>query len=95
MTTYAAEFTALERAVADFKQARAERAAWGVSWIMADRQLETLIHHFPDRARSILDAIEQKTRHVLADDDVSNGGPSARSRGDVAAQSPMQESEVT
>jgi hypothetical protein len=53
-----AEFARLDRAVAEFRQVRAELGMTGVSWIMADRQLEILVAQVPKRARQILDTIE-------------------------------------
>jgi len=53
-----AEFARLDRAVAEFRQVRAELGMTGVSWIMADRQLKILVPQFPKRARQILDTIE-------------------------------------
>jgi hypothetical protein len=56
----APEFARLDQAVTEFRQVRAELGITGVSWIMADRQLETLLPRFPERARQILDAIDRE-----------------------------------
>lgn len=58
--TFASAFAELDRAVAEFTRVRAEPGRTGVSWIMADRQLETLVSRFPERTRQILDAIGRR-----------------------------------
>lgn len=57
-TPFADTFTQLNRSVWEFRQVRDATAAWGVSWVMADRQLELLVRANPARARQILDQIE-------------------------------------
>lgn len=57
--TCEAAFARLDHAVMEFKQVRAESGLTGVSWIMADWQLGSLIPRFPERARQILDALDR------------------------------------
>ncbi len=57
--TFAPEFARLDHSVAEYYQVRADLGVIGVSWIMADRQLEALVPRFPERARQILNEIER------------------------------------
>ena len=50
------------RSIEEFRQARREAGAEGVSWIRAAEQLDVLIRRHPERARAVLAEVDRAHR---------------------------------
>ncbi len=48
------------RSIEEFRRARAEVSAEGVSWICGVQQLELLIRRYPERARAVLSDVDRE-----------------------------------